>query len=256
MISTSSAVLAVNVATIWGTSNQIVAPPTISITDASEAGTTASAMGTRRPASPIIQRGNTSPQRWINPSVRTAPMIETTMFSWLIIAPLGGPVVPLGPLSVAAATTPFVLALLAALYLRDLLLESVFRVAAPLYSKLSKEDVLQVASRELSPEQVFEQQWALALLNEVLAQMQREFAEAGKETLFEEIKVFLTGEKRDVSCAQLANKLGTTEAALKMTVSRMRRRYRELLRAEVARTVASAEEIDAELRALSAALSL
>ena len=115
---------------------------------------------------------------------------------------------------------------------------------------------LQVASRDLSPEQVFEQQWALTLLNEVLAQLQKEFTEAGKKTVFEETKVFLTGEKRDASCAQLAARLGTTEAALKMTVSRMRRRYRELLRAEVARTVGSPEEIDTELRALSAALSL
>ena len=48
-------------------------PPTVSNTDTSEAGTTASAQGTRRPARPIIQRGNTSPQRCTNPNMRTAP---------------------------------------------------------------------------------------------------------------------------------------------------------------------------------------
>jgi RNA polymerase sigma-70 factor (ECF subfamily) len=114
---------------------------------------------------------------------------------------------------------------------------------------------LQVPASRLSPEQVFEQQWATTLLDQTLARLREECVAAGKETQFETIKIFLTGEKRATSYAELAVKLETTEAALKMAVSRMRQRYGELLRAEIANTVSSPEEIDEELRALFAALS-
>ena len=65
------------------------------------------------------------------------------------------------------------------------------------------------------------------------AGQRQEFVGAGKQDLFEALKVFLTGEKRAVSYAELALKLGTTEAALKMAVSRMRQRYGQLLTVEV-----------------------
>ncbi len=119
----------------------------------------------------------------------------------------------------------------------------------------AEEHYLQVPATGLSPEQLFEQQWATALLEQVLARLREEFLATGKETLFESLKIFLTGEKHAGSYGRLAPELGTSEAALKMTVSRMRRRYGELLREEVARTVARPEEVDAELRALFAALS-
>jgi RNA polymerase sigma-70 factor (ECF subfamily) len=115
---------------------------------------------------------------------------------------------------------------------------------------------LQVPASILSPEQLFEQQWAMTLLNGTVGRLQEEFTASGKAALFEEIKIFLTGEKRAASYAELANKLGTSEAALKMAVSRMRQRYGELLRAEIAKTVAGPEEVDEELRALFGALSL
>jgi len=106
-----------------------------------------------------------------------------------------------------------------------------------------------------SPEQFFEQQWAITLLEHVVAKLRDEFTVSGKEALFKEIKVFLTGEKRAVSYAELAGRMNTTEAALKMAVSRMRQRYGELLRLEIANTVTGPEEVDEELRALFAALS-
>ena len=92
-------------------------------------------------------------------------------------------------------------------------------------------------------------------LKDEIARLQGEYVAAGKAALFEELKIFLTGEKRAVAYAELAANLGTTEAALKMTVSRMRHRYGELLRTEIAQTVAGPEEIEDELRALFAALS-
>ena len=113
----------------------------------------------------------------------------------------------------------------------------------------------QLSARGLSPEQVFEQQWAMALLGQVLARLREEFAAAGKGAQFKELKVFLTGEKCTVSYADLAVRLQTTEAALKMAVSRMRQRYGEILRTEIALTVESPAEVDEELRALFAALA-
>ena len=88
-----------------------------------------------------------------------------------------------------------------------------------------------------------------------MVRLREEFVGASKEALFEELKVYLTGEKRAVSYAELALKLGTTDGALKMAVSRMRQRYGELLRAEIRNTVSSPEAVDEELRALFAALS-
>jgi len=119
----------------------------------------------------------------------------------------------------------------------------------------AEQQYLQIPSRGVSPEELFARQWAMTLLEQVLANLRREFAAAGKAALFEDLKIFLTGEKRPVSYGELAAKLQTTEPALKMAVSRMRQRYGELLRAEIANTVSSPEQVEEELRALFAALS-
>jgi len=107
---------------------------------------------------------------------------------------------------------------------------------------------------ELSPERIYEQRWVLAFLEQVLGRLRAEFAEAGKGATFEALKVFLTGDRPSVSYAELAAMLGTTEAVSKMTVSRMRQRYAELLRQEIANTVSSPDQVEDELWALMAAL--
>ena len=119
----------------------------------------------------------------------------------------------------------------------------------------AEQHYIQSATAELSAEKLFEQQWAITLLEQVVARLGQEFADANKAALFTEIKIFLTGDRRLVSYVELAAKLNTTEAALKMAVSRMRQRYGELLRAEIASTVSTPEEVEDELRALFAALS-
>jgi len=121
-------------------------------------------------------------------------------------------------------------------------------------AEAAEQQYLQVPASNLSPQQLFEQQWAMTLLDQTLTRLQEEFVAAGKGVLFGDLKIFLTGEKRAASYAELSAKLGMTEAALKMTVSRMRHRYGELLRTEIANTVASPGEIDEELRSLFAAL--
>ena len=119
----------------------------------------------------------------------------------------------------------------------------------------AEQQYLQVPASNLSPAQLFEQQWATALLNQTLGQLRDEFVAAGNGVRFEDLKTFLTGEKQAASYAELAAKLGTTEAALKMAVSRMKQRYGELLRAQIANTVSGPEEVDEELRALFGAWS-
>jgi RNA polymerase sigma factor (sigma-70 family) len=113
----------------------------------------------------------------------------------------------------------------------------------------------QVAAPGLSPEEFYDQQWAITLLEQAVGRLRQEFRAADKGELFEELKIYLPGEMPEASYAELAARLGTTAAALKMAVSRMRNRYGELLRAEIASTVPGPEAVEGELRALFAALS-
>jgi len=101
----------------------------------------------------------------------------------------------------------------------------------------------------LTPERVFERQWALTLLEQVLARLQAEMAAEGKAALFDAMKGHLTGSQA-VSYATTAASLGMTEGAVKVAAHRLRQRYRELLREEIAQTVASPDEIEEEVRYL------
>jgi len=119
----------------------------------------------------------------------------------------------------------------------------------------SAEQRLAGASTRHSPEQIFERSWALALLQKVLTRLREEATQAGHAGHFEELKAFLTGEKSPVSYAELTVKLGSSETALRKEVQRLRHRYGELLREEVARTVADPGEFEEELRYLFRVLS-
>jgi RNA polymerase sigma-70 factor (ECF subfamily) len=107
---------------------------------------------------------------------------------------------------------------------------------------------------DMTPDKAFEQRWALALLDKVLQQLREEYDSAGKINLFGALQPYLSGDG-GLSYAQMAAGLGLTESAVKMAVLRMRRRFGELLRAEVALTVSAPEEIDEEIRDLFAAVS-
>jgi RNA polymerase sigma factor (sigma-70 family) len=108
-------------------------------------------------------------------------------------------------------------------------------------------------THDLTPEKIFERRWALVLLENVLARLHDESAQAGKADRFDRLKGFLTGEQSAVTYGQLASELNTSEGALKIAVHRLRRRYRELLRAEIEETVADPQEIDPEIRDLFSA---
>jgi RNA polymerase sigma-70 factor (ECF subfamily) len=105
-----------------------------------------------------------------------------------------------------------------------------------------------------TPESLYERGWALAILEQTLARLRQELANAGKEKLFECLKGALAGEGLQASYAQIAEQLGMSEQAVKVAAHRLRRRYQELLRAEIAQTVASPEEVEDELRDLFAAV--
>ncbi len=111
------------------------------------------------------------------------------------------------------------------------------------------------AAMSLSPEQLYERSWAIALLEKVLARLRGEMAAAGRLPQFEAAKVFLVGAKHPVPYVERAARLGTTEAALKMVVQRLRHRYGELLRDEIGQTVNDPREIQDELRHLLDVLS-
>ena len=101
-----------------------------------------------------------------------------------------------------------------------------------------------------TPERLYERQWALTLLDQVLGQLRREYHAAGKSKLFEQLKGFLVGDSATSSHAAAAERLGMTEGAVKVAAHRLRKRYRELLRQEVAQTVAGDNEVEEEIRAL------
>jgi RNA polymerase sigma-70 factor (ECF subfamily) len=108
----------------------------------------------------------------------------------------------------------------------------------------------QETSHTLTPDKLFERRWALTLLDQVLARLREEFVQAGESERFERLKLFLMGERKKVPYAQVAEDLHLTEGAVKVAVHRLRRRYRELLRAEIARTLDDPSQIEAEIRDL------
>jgi RNA polymerase sigma-70 factor (ECF subfamily) len=107
---------------------------------------------------------------------------------------------------------------------------------------------------DLTPERIFERQWALTVIEQAMSRLRERYEKSGKAAHFDEMKTFLSGEKRPVPHAEVAERLGITPLAVKVAVHRLRKRFRDALREEIAQTVATPDEIDSELQALYAAL--
>jgi RNA polymerase sigma-70 factor (ECF subfamily) len=103
---------------------------------------------------------------------------------------------------------------------------------------------------QLSADRLFERRWALTLLETVLRRLREEQEAAGRLAAFEQLKDCLISGARGTAYAQLAAQLGMSEGAVKVAVYRLRRRYRELLEAEIANTVSSPELVSEERRYL------
>jgi RNA polymerase sigma-70 factor (ECF subfamily) len=101
-----------------------------------------------------------------------------------------------------------------------------------------------------SPDRLYEKRWALTLLDRSVGELGRDYAASGRGRLFEVLKDYIWGQKEASGYAAIALELSMTETAVKVNVHRLRQRFRELLRAEVAQTVAAPAEIDEELRHL------
>ena len=122
--------------------------------------------------------------------------------------------------------------------------------ALPLDLEKAEERYQLEARIEAKPESLFERRWALDLLEHVLDRLRHEAVDPGRRAVFDQLECCLLGDRPTETYAQLGSRLGLSETAVKVTVHRLRRRYRELLREEVAHTVTRPEELEAEMRYL------
>jgi RNA polymerase sigma factor (sigma-70 family) len=105
-----------------------------------------------------------------------------------------------------------------------------------------------------TPDRIFERRWALSMLERVMERLRDEFVQHGRPENFERMKLFLLGQS-EAPYADLAREMNTSEGALKVAIHRLRKRYRELFRQEIADTVADPAKVESELRYLAAVLT-
>ncbi len=110
-------------------------------------------------------------------------------------------------------------------------------------------------AHDLTPERLFEKSWALTVLDNAMARLKTESAQAGRQDLFESLKPYLPASRGPASYKDVAARLGMTEGAVKVAVHRLRDKYRQLIRAEIAQTVSTPDQVEEEIRALFAALA-
>ena len=107
----------------------------------------------------------------------------------------------------------------------------------------------------LAPDETFDRQWAMTLLNLTVARLRAEFAAAGKPDDFDALKACLLAARGTVDYAALAARLGGNEGAARVAAHRLRKRFREIYREEIAQTLADGTDLDAELRHLAGVLA-
>jgi len=110
-------------------------------------------------------------------------------------------------------------------------------------------------AHQLSPEKLFERSWALTVLGRTMTRLRQDMAAGDKSVLFEHLKAHLGGRTNAVPYRELAARLNMSEGAIKVAMHRLRKRYRELLREEVAQTVSAPDQVEDEIRALFTALA-
>lgn len=106
-----------------------------------------------------------------------------------------------------------------------------------------------------TPDKAFDRHWATTLLNEVLSRLEGEYRQEGRIDLFDALKQTLAGTRESQPYMELAGRLDMNEGAVRVAVHRLRRRYRELLEAEIANTVGSQEDVKEEMRYLVKVMS-
>jgi len=111
------------------------------------------------------------------------------------------------------------------------------------------------ATGEPGPDKAFDREWAMALLTKVIERLNAECVAEGRAKQFDQLKAFLTVDRDDLSHADAARVLGMDEVAVRVAVHRLRKRYRQLLRDEIAQTLSDTADVDEEMRALFGAFS-
>jgi RNA polymerase sigma-70 factor (ECF subfamily) len=127
-------------------------------------------------------------------------------------------------------------------------------MVAPLEFSSGEERYQREPAHGETPERIFERRWALSVIDRVLGKLREEFVRQGRPEHFERLKVFLLGQA-DAPYTALAREWKTSEGALKVAIHRLRKRYRDLFRQEIADTVADPAEVESELRYLAAVLT-
>jgi RNA polymerase sigma factor (sigma-70 family) len=128
------------------------------------------------------------------------------------------------------------------------------KALVPLDELLERERADLEPADSLTPDRIFERRWALTLLDQVLTRLESEYSSAGNAKLFNCLKEFFSDEPGRQSQAEVAAQLGMTENAVKQAFHRLRQRYRQLLRDEIAQTVAVPGDVEDELRHFIAVL--
>jgi len=124
----------------------------------------------------------------------------------------------------------------------------------PLEFSSGEERYQREPAHDETPERIFERRWALSVLDRVVEKLRVEFVQHGRPEHFERLKVFLLGQS-GAPYAALAREMNTSEGALKVAIHRLRKRYRDLFRQEIADTVADPAQVESELRYLAAVLT-
>lgn len=124
----------------------------------------------------------------------------------------------------------------------------------PLDPELAETDYGRHAAHEETAERMYDRCWALETLDRALVRVGQEYAHAGRTRVFDVLKPYLVGDPRAAGYREAAATLQVSESAVKVSVHRLRHRFRDLLRAEIAQTVERPEEVEDEIRALFAAI--
>jgi len=111
------------------------------------------------------------------------------------------------------------------------------------------------AALEMTPDRLYDRQWAMTLLDRALTRLRHEYEQSGKTAEFNALSPLLTAERGAIPYAATATNLGVSDAAARQAVHRLRKRFRDVFRQEIAQTLAAPEEVEEEIRHLLAALA-